>query len=108
MKKAVGGFTVEISDWTPKLKMLTIIFAALTIISSAITLIFHYTLPGLSPIVLGVTMHLLGIKEYNIYFKQKRSRWILALGIIFTSLFAFNLYIGIQQIVTAVMKQVGL
>lgn len=108
MKKSFGGFDIEISDWTPKLKIVTIIFAAITIVSSAMTLIFKYTVPGLVPIGLGVTMLLLGTREFNMYFKERKSRCTLALGIVLTLIFAFNLYIGIDQIVTTITKQVGL
>lgn len=108
MKKSFGGFDIEISDWTPKLKIVTIVFATITIVSSAMTLFLGYIVPGLAPIALGVTLLLLGTRELNAYFKENKSKSALALGIILTLLFVFHLYLGIQQILIAIMKQIGL
>lgn len=107
MKKSIWGMDVEISDWTRKLKIITLVFSVITIISCIMTLFLNYTIPGLSPISLGIVMLLLGIRELNIYFKEKKSAFISVLGIILTLLFAFLLYIGIDQILDAVMKQIG-
>lgn len=100
MKKSFGGFDIEISDWTPKLKIATIVFAAIAFISSVRALISGNHIPGLIPLTIGVTMLLLGIRELNLYFKEKKSKVSLMLGILLTLLFAFNLYLGIDQILT--------
>lgn len=67
-----------------------------------------YTIPGLSPICLGMVMLLLGVRELNIYFKEKKSSVLAVLGIVMTLLFGFLLYLGIDQILTAVMNRLGM
>lgn len=108
MKKSFGGLDIEISDWTPKLKIAAVIFSFITIISIGITIFFRYTIPGLTPITFSIVMLLFGIREFNVYFKRNKNKFIITLGIIFTMLFAFGLCIGIKQIVDAVMSRIGL
>lgn len=107
MKRSIGGFDIVISEWTPRLKISTVVFAVITLISSAITLFGNYKIPGLTPIALGITMLLLGVREWNRYFKTKKSIGVLLIAIIDTLLFVVLLIIGIDQIMTVVMKQAG-
>lgn len=104
MKKNIHGFDIEFSDWTPKLKIITITCVTLTVISLSITWLLNYSVPGLTSISFGITMLLLGIREFNIYYKEKKSIIILFFGILLTLLFAYNLYNGIDQILTEIFK----
>lgn len=106
MKKSFLGFDIEISDWTPNLRIATIISAVITLISSAITLLWKYRIPGLTPLAFSLTMLLLGVRELNVYFKVKHNKYFLVMGVIFTLGYAFNLIVGILQILTAVSKYV--
>ena len=57
-------------------------------------------MPGLVPIAIGGTMLLLGVREYNIYFKKNKHYLILVTAGILTLIFIFCLYTGINQSIT--------
>jgi membrane-bound ClpP family serine protease len=94
----------EISDWNPKLKVTTAIFVVITMFVSALNLIVKITVPGIFPITIGCTMFLLGIREYNIYIKENKRKLHMITGIIFTIMFAYCLYFGINQLITSIIK----
>ncbi|HHV08983.1 MAG TPA: hypothetical protein GXX75_01735 [Clostridiales bacterium] len=108
MKITVYSAEIEISDWSRKLKIATIIFAAITAISSIILLFTKVVIPGLVPIALGCTTLLLGVKSFNVYFKRQKSKLFLLTGIVLTLIFACGLYIGIDQVITEFTKAIGL
>lgn len=106
MKKNIHGFHIEFSDWTPKLKIITITCVTLTALSFSLTWFLNYAVPGLTSISFGITMLLLGVREFNIYYKEKNSIIILFFGILLTLLFAYKLYNGIDQILTEIFKYI--
>lgn len=106
MKKSILGLDVEISDWNPKMKVVAIILSVITVISAAMTVFLKITVPGLTPIAFGTVLLLLGTREFNYYFKVKRSGISLVLGIIMTVLFVVDLYIGANQIITSLWEVV--
>lgn len=104
MKISFWGQLLEISDWSKKLKVVTLIIAMITLFSVGLTLFAGVTIPGLTPIAMGMVMLLLGIKEFNVYFKEKGQKLHLILGVILTVIYGLNLYTGIIQINTAVFR----
>lgn len=108
MKISFWGQLLEISDWSKKLKVVTLIIAMITLFSVGLTLFAGVTIPGLTPIAMGVIMYLLGIREFNVYFKEKRQKLHLILGVYLTVIYGINLYTGIIQINTAIFSVLGL
>jgi Na+-transporting methylmalonyl-CoA/oxaloacetate decarboxylase beta subunit len=104
MKIPFHGLDIKISDWSAKLKVATILCGIITVLFSVLMIFSKFTVPGFIPIAMGCTLLLLGVREYNIYFKlkEKKRYLILAVAITLTLLFALCLYIGINQIIAAV------
>lgn len=65
MKISFLGLPLEISDWSKKLKVVTLAIAMIALFSAGLTLFVGVTIPGLTPIAMGMVMLLLGIKEFN-------------------------------------------
>lgn len=97
----------NISEWKGKTKIATLIAAVVTLVACSLTFVFNITIPGLSPIALGVTLFGLGLKELN-EFKETKKRFELILGIIIVAIFVVNCYIGIEQIQNYVFSLVGM
>ncbi len=108
MKITFLSAEIEISDWNHKLKIATIIFAAITAISSAILLFTKVAIPGLAPIAFGCTMLLLGVKSFNVYFKGQKNKLFMLTGIVLTLIFACGLYLGVNQVITELITAIGL
>ena len=108
MKISFLGLPLEISDWSKKLKVVTLAIAMIALFSAGLTLFVGVTIPGLTPIAMGMVMLLLGIKEFNVYFKEKCPKLHLILGVILTVIYGLNLYTGITQIHTAIFRVLGL
>lgn len=101
MKISVNEVELEIGEWNTKLKVTTIVLATISIILLALNLFAKIIVPGLAPITIGCTMLLLGVREFNVYFKGKKNNLILVMAGILTFAFVFCLYIGINQIISA-------
>lgn len=108
MKISFLGLPLEISEWSKKLKVVTLVIAMIALFSAGLTLFAGVTIPGVTPIAMGMVMLLLGIRELNVYFKEKRQKLHLILGAILTVIFVLNLCSGITQINTAVFRVLGL
>jgi len=108
MKISFLGLTLEISEWSKKLKIATVIMAIITLFFAGLTLFVEITIPGVTPIAMGIMLLLLGIREFNVYFKEEPQKQHLILGVILTVMFVLNLYSGITQIHTAVFGVLGL
>lgn len=108
MKISFLGLPLEISEWSKKLKVVTLVIAMIALFSAGLTLFAGVTIPGVTPIAMGMVMLLLGIRELNVYFKEKRQKLHLILGGILTVIFVLNLCSGITQINTAVFRILGL
>lgn len=102
MKIPVCGAELEISDWSYKLKIATFVLAVSTIISYILMLFTEIELSGLPPITLGCTLLLLGIKMFNVYFKGRKHKVLLMVGIVFSVMYTFLLYVGINKIVDTI------
>lgn len=107
MKRSICGLEVEISDWTPKVRTAAAIFAAISMGFLALALFMKITVPGMTPITMGITALLLSVRELNVYLKSEKSKLTLILGILLSLLFAVGLCIGIHQMVDALMGLLG-
>lgn len=112
-KHDFGGILVKImtnnaefviSDWNNKLKIATIILGVITAIASVILFFTKIFIPGLIPISLGCTTLLLGVKAFNVYFKDQKNKLFLVIGVTLTLVFASGLCIGINQIIPEILK----
>lgn len=94
-KKRQAGF------WHIVLRRITILFSVLTILSALFYLFSRINIPGLNPLLLGITIFLFGIKEYDLYFKCGRNKSHLHLAIIYTIIFIFDLISALSQLQAA-------
>lgn len=101
MKISVNEVEIEIGDWNSKLKVTTIVLATISIILLALNLFTKIIVPGLVPITIGCTMLLLGVREFNVYFKREKHYLVLVTAGILSLIFIFCLYTGINQIISA-------
>lgn len=92
---------IVIGNWNKNLKIATVILGTITVILFILLVGAKVVVPGLLPIVMGTMFLLLGVRSFNIYFKNNKSEWRLMLGIICTLVFVGALYRGINQIIDA-------
>lgn len=108
MKVLFHGVKIEISDWNKRLKMVTIVLSIITLISCVLTIFADIVIPGLSPLALGCVILFIGIRQLNSYFKKGKHKIDLIIGIFCTIIFGLDLYVGINQILFAIFKYIGL
>lgn len=86
----------NMSEWKGRTKMLTLVAAIIALVAGALTVFFNITIPGLTPIAVGITAFGLGLKELN-EFKETQGKFELVLGITLIATFGLGLYAGILQ-----------
>lgn len=89
------------NEWNVNLRKITILFSILTLFSATISLLTHNMVPAVTPLLMGITMFLFGLKEFITYMKYGKESIHLYLTIIYVVIFIFDLIAAFSQIQAA-------
>lgn len=93
----------NVNNWNTNLRNMTILFSVLTIFSAAISLLTRITIPAITPLLLGITIFLFAVREYNTYTKYGKEKCHLYFAIIYVTIFIFDLIAAVSQLQAALM-----
>lgn len=103
MKYKNTNHSPNVNNWNTNLHNITILFSVLTILSAAISLLTRITIPAITPLLLGITMFLFAVREYNTFTKYGKEKYHLYFAIIYITIFIFDLIAVASQLHAALM-----